>query len=429
MKNSLVWFQNDLRIQDNTSLTHACEASDQVIGVYCFDPRHFFEGDFGFVKTGKFRAKFLLESVRNLQEQLTSLNISLLVHLGKPEEVVPSIVDEYKISNFFFQKEWTRDERIVRESLLSALPDSVNIQTYYDQFLFHPEEIPFDNAKDIPMVFTAFRKKLEKYAAVRKPLPAPKSLPTSNLLAKESKIPSLEDLGHSQYKMDERTAFPFKGGEINAWERLDHYFWQTEQLKEYKQTRNGLVGTDYSSKFSPWLANGCISARSIYAEVRNFEKTVHKNSSTYWMIFELIWRDFFKYISLKFGDNIFHLGGILKKEYEWKSDPEILKQWTEGRTKYDFVNANMKELAAMGWMSNRGRQNVASFWAKEMEQDWRIGASYFESLLVDYDVHSNWGNWMYNAGVGNDPRDRKFNIERQAEMYDSDHRFRNLWNQ
>lgn len=87
----------------------------------------------------------------------------------------------------------------------------------------------------------------------------------------------------------------------------------------------------------------------------------------------------------------------------------------------------MRELAATGWMSNRGRQNVASFLAKEMEQDWRIGASYFESMLIDYDVHSNWGNWMYNAGVGNDPRDRRFNIERQAEMYDGDHEFRNLW--
>ncbi|MGB3149804.1 MAG: FAD-binding domain-containing protein, partial [Maribacter sp.] len=148
---------------------------------------------------------------------------------------------------------------------------------------------------------------------------------------------------------------------------------------------------------------------------------------TYWLIFELVWRDFFKYISLKHGDKIFHIKGILNKNYHWKSSSIAKKKWVNGLTKEPFVNANMKEIAHTGWMSNRGRQNVASFWAKELEQDWRIGAAYFESMLIDYDVHSNWGNWMYNSGVGNDPRNRKFNISRQAEMYDSNGSFQKRW--
>ena len=78
-------------------------------------------------------------------------------------------------------------------------------------------------------------------------------------------------------------------------------------------------------------------------------------------------------------------------------------------------------------MSNRGRQNVASYWSKHLQQDWRIGASYFEAMLLDYDVHSNWGNWMYNSGVGNDPRNRTFNTQRQAERYDPNKNFQNLW--
>ena len=80
-------------------------------------------------------------------------------------------------------------------------------------------------------------------------------------------------------------------------------------------------------------------------------------------------------------------------------------------------------------MSNRGRQNVASFFAKEWNLDWRIGASYFESMLIDYDVHSNYGNWMYNSGVGNDPRDRKFNIKFQSERYDPLKKYEKLWTQ
>ena len=87
----------------------------------------------------------------------------------------------------------------------------------------------------------------------------------------------------------------------------------------------------------------------------------------------------------------------------------------------------MNELWETGFMSNRGRQNVASFWAKEWHQDWRIAAAYFESMLIDYDVHSNYGNWLYLAGVGNDPRDRKFNIQRQAEMYDGKGEYQKLW--
>ena len=110
-----------------------------------------------------------------------------------------------------------------------------------------------------------------------------------------------------------------------------------------------------------------------------------------------------------------------------ETDPEIVRTWIEGRTKDAFVNANMIELQKTGWMSNRGRQNVASYFSRTLKQDWRIGAAYFESLLIDYDVHSNYGNWMYVAGVGNDPRSRVFNCKLQAERYDSDGRFRRHW--
>jgi len=188
-----------------------------------------------------------------------------------------------------------------------------------------------------------------------------------------------------------------------------------------------LIGEAYSSKLSAWLANGSISPKMIYYAVKKYENEVQSNQSTYWLIFELIWRDFFKYVSLKHGNKIFQLEGILGINLVWNKDPQRLNDWVQGQTKEAFVNANMKEIAATGFMSNRGRQNVNSFWAKELKQDWRIGASYFESLLIDYDVHSNWGNWMYNSGVGNDPRDRKFNIQSQADRYDPDNDYQNLW--
>ena len=141
----------------------------------------------------------------------------------------------------------------------------------------------------------------------------------------------------------------------------------------------------------------------------------------------MLWRDYFKYISLKHHNSIFKIGGILKKNYEWNTNKYGIQQWIDGTTKEPFVNANMIELKKTGWMSNRGRQNVASYFAKDMLMDWRIGAAYFESMLIDYDVHSNYGNWMYVSGVGNDPRDRKFNVQLQAKNYDANGAYQKLW--
>ena len=188
-----------------------------------------------------------------------------------------------------------------------------------------------------------------------------------------------------------------------------------------------MLGVDYSSKLSAWLANGSISARQIYWEVKRYEQEIEKNQSTYWLIFELLWRDYFKYIALKHQNKIFQIGGIFNREYHWETDLKSFERWIDGKTGEPFVNANMLELKKTGWMSNRGRQNVASFFSKNLLMDWRMGAAYFESLLIDYDVHSNYGNWAYVSGVGNDPRDRKFNISFQAERYDSSGKFQRLW--
>jgi deoxyribodipyrimidine photo-lyase len=424
--NHLVWFRNDLRIADNASLSKACEGN-KVIAVYCFDPNHFKTDVFGFKKTEKYRAKFLLEAVSNLKENLKTLNIPLLVYQNDPKNTIPKIISEYQIGTVFLQREWTQEEIDTLEAVKKNCKTNVSFNESYDQFLFHPDDIPYREFKQIPEIFTEFRKSVEKLSKVRPPQAVPKAMPAYNLIENKTTLPSLNQLGLQEFDIDTRSAFPFCGGEDAALSRLDFYFWETKKLGVYKKTRNGLVGTDYSSKFSPWLANGSISASTIFNQIKRFEEQVMKNQDTYWLVFELIWRDYFKYISLKHGNNIFKINGILKKEYSWNTSEKKKTQWISGTTNQPFVNANMIELATTGWMSNRGRQNVASFWAKEWCMDWRIGAAYFESMLIDYDVHSNWGNWMYNSGVGNDPRNRKFNVERQAEMYDPYGTYQKLW--
>ncbi len=428
MSTGLIWFQNNLRIEDNSALAEACKENDQVIAIYFFDPRQFEFTEFGFKKTGKFRAKFLIETITELKENLATLNIPLFIYQEKPEDRLPQFLQENNISNVYLQKEWTSEEQKIITKVRNEVSEDIQFKAFYDQFLFHPEDIPYPNFKEIPKVFTEFRKKCEAQVSVRKCTPTPKPLNTENFdLKNKTEIPNLKDLGFEEFAQDPRTAFPFRGGEKQAQKRIQQYFWETKNLATYKQTRNGLIGEAYSSKLSAWLANGSISAKQVYWEVKKFEKEITKNQDTYWLIFELIWRDYFKFISLKHGNKIFKIGGILEKDLEWNKDEKAKENWINGETKEPFVNANMKEIAATGFMSNRGRQNVASYWAKELKQDWRVGAAYFESLLIDYDVHSNWGNWMYNSGVGNDPRDRKFNIKRQAERYDPDQKFQELW--
>jgi len=204
--------------------------------------------------------------------------------------------------------------------------------------------------------------------------------------------------------------------------------WRTHCVSEYKQTRNGMVGENYSTKFSTWLAHGCLSPRMIFSEIKRYEKAEGGNQSTYWVTFELLWRDYFKFVCLKFGDRVFYETGILDRKLPWAQDMDKFKLWAEGRTGVPFVDANMRELKHTGWMSNRGRQNVASFLVKDLGLDWRLGAEWFESMLLDHDVCSNYGNWNYAAGIGNDPREnRKFNMIKQGMDYDGEGEFVRLW--
>jgi deoxyribodipyrimidine photo-lyase len=397
--------------------------SDNVIGFINIDPKIFLSTKYGFKKTEKYRAKFLIETISDLKSQLETLNISLIITHRDFGQSINEIIDQYGITNIYTQTEWTRDE--LREE--SFIPDEINLIKDFDQFLFSPNDVKslYDN---IPRGFSNFRKKCEKYLSVNDTLSIPESLNSDNKISIEYPIPSLSDLGFKDFEVHKDSVFRFKGGEINAKNRIRNYFFETRNVSTYKLTRNGLIGEDYSSKFSPWLANGSVSVKHIFKSLKEYEKEVEKNDSTYWLYFELIWRDFFKYVSMQHKDKFFNKDGIYGEDKEWSDDKDVLLNWINGKTNEPFVNANMIELSQTGFMSNRGRQNVSNYLTKELKIDWRIGAEYFESMLIDYDVHSNYGNWLYSAGIGNDSMPfRKFNPKLQSERYDPDKSYEKIW--
>lgn len=433
VKRVIVWFRNDLRLHDNEALTNALEVAEEVIPVFVFDDRLYRgrTGRFDFPKTGAYRARFMIESVEDLRDNLRALGSDLIVREGKPEEVLFELAQRYETSWIFCNRERTREEVDVQEALEQRLW-TIGQEVRYSRgkMLYHTADLPFP-VTHTPDVFSQYRKEVERGVPVRDPLPAPTArFAPLSVDIEAGRIPDVRDFGHDHDgTQDERAAIQHIGGETAALRRLDYYFFRTNQVQTYKETRNGLVGPDFSTKFSAWLANGCISPKYIYAELMRYQQEVKKNKSTYWVYFELLWRDFFRLQAKKYGNRIFYKGGTKgKADPRWRNDERLFNIWAEGRTGVPFIDANMRELNETGYMSNRGRQNVASFLVRDLNVNWQMGAEYMESLLVDYDPTSNWGNWNYVAGVGADPReDRYFNPITQAKRYDGKGEYVKLW--
>ena len=429
-KRAIVWFRNDLRLHDNEALQDALQNAHEVIALYVFDER-IFKGEtkFGFPKIGKYRTKFILESIANLRENLRARGSELYIRVGKPEEIIAEIALNVKTSWVFCNRERTNDEVRVQDRLEQKLW-SIGQELRYcrGKMLYHTADLPFP-VTHTPDTFSQFRKEVERMTAVREPFPTPETLEKTTAELDAGDIPTLNDFGFTDFEIDERSAVPFLGGETEGLKRLKHYLWDTNLVKSYEDTRNGLMGSDYSSKFSVYLSQGCLSPKMIFNELKKYEAERGDNRSTYWLFFELLWRDYFRLVGKKHLNQIFKIGGITgKPDKKWRDDTRLFNIWAEGKTGIPFIDANMRELNATGFMSNRGRQNVASFLIKDLNINWLMGAEWFESQLIDYDPCSNYVNWMYIAGVGNDPReDRYFNILSQANRYDAKGEFVKLW--
>lgn len=482
------WFrQTDLRLHDNPALCRTVELShgesakrpvgaapstatpSGVLPVFVFDTTRIYgsgvRSELGCKKCGPRRAKFVLEAVADLRANLERRGSGLVVAVGKPEDVLAGIAKSAIESadggvsiNVVCQEEVCSEELAVDKAVRAGLAKAVskgskfNFETVWGSTLYDPDALPFDgDVMGIPDTFTPFRNKVEKNCEIGNPLFAPSSeelkmpkdakgiVGNSKTHASLDYMPTLADLTYSRDDVEEastvdaRSAMPenYRGGETYALTRVQDYIWDKDLLKAYFDTRNGMIGPDYSTKFAPWLAHGNVSPRLIARECRRYEESRVQNKSTYWVVFELLWRDYFKFFAKKQGDGIFRPDGTIGSrdhvnKRKWGMDPKRIRAWRDGMTGYPLVDANMRELKATGFMSNRGRQNVASFLAIDMNADWRYGGDHFEETLLDYDVHSNWGNWCSAAGMTGG-RLNRFNIVKQSKDYDFGGDYVRLW--
>jgi deoxyribodipyrimidine photo-lyase len=428
MVRGIVWFRNDLRLHDNEALTDAIKNCDEVLPVYVFDER-IYRGytKFGFRKADRHRTKFVIEAVKNLRENLQKLGLNLYIRIGKQEDVLCDLATQVKSSWIFCNRERTNEELRVQDKIEKSIwTVGQEIRFYRGKMLYHTGDLPFPITQT-PDIFTNFRKEVEKFVEIRQPLPKPtEPIRPVSISLDFGKVPELVDFNLSEEEADITV---FQGGETSGIRQVEKYFWETNNIESYFDTRNQLWGVEFSSRFSAYLAQGCISPKYIMQQLKRYEAERTENKSTYWLFFELLWRDFFRLMAKKHGNAIFKLGGINQTEnQESKVDWRLIGKWQDGKTGIPFIDANMRELKRTGFMSNRGRQNVASFLIKDLKQNWLVGAEYFESMLVDYDPCSNYGNWNYIAGVGCDPREeRYFNILGQSRKYDANGEYIKHW--
>ena len=276
-----------------------------------------------------------------------------------------------------------------------------------------------------PRVFGEFRRGLGQ--APTPPLPVP-DLEGLGGLRLEGPRGWLEPGGIP----DPRSAFPFAGDEASGLARLRHYCLDSDGLRHYKDRRNGLVGTEFSSKFSPYLALGSLSVRRIWQTVLDDEALHGADDGSEWMKQELLWREFFLWTAQRHGASFAAPGGLQNRQIEWIEDRPLFERWCRGRSGHPLIDAQLNELLSSGYLSNRGRQWVASHFINELRLPWTWGARFFEWWLIDAQPALNTGNWAYLAGVGNDPRSfkgppRRFDLERQVRLYDPEEMHRRRW--
>jgi len=452
-RTAIVWFKtSDLRVADHEPLHVAHARFERVLHVFVFDPLVWRARSrlCGLPRVGPHRARFLLESVAGLRAALRARGGELLLREGAPEAVLPALAAAAGARAVLAHAEVCPEEKAADARVRAALGarGAALDLLWGGATLYHASDLPFAAAA-LPDVFSHFRRAVEGRAPVRDPLPPPPALRAAPPLpaadAAPGEAPAAADFGAADAaallaalppgaarappppRAAPATDFAFAGGEAAAAARVRAWL-HSPALAAYKATRNGLLGADFSSRLSPWLAAGCVSARSLAAEVRAADAAAGgPTEGSAWLLFELLWRDYMRFYALKHGARLFAAAGPRGAPAAgggagvWAPNAERERAWALGATGYPLVDASMRELLATGWTSNRGRQVVASWLAKDARVDWRRGAEWFESLLLDSDCGSNWGNWTYVAGVGADPReDRYFLVPKQSKAYDAD---------
>src|SRR5690554_6158014 len=378
----LIWFRNDLRIQDNEMLNRANERGEAIVPVYCFDPRYYEKTKFGTRKTGINRARFINESVQNLQEFFQSKKGNLIIKFGLPEEIIPGLVSQYQVDEVYHHREVAQEETEISSLLEDALwRMKINLRHFIGHTLYHKEDFPFP-VKDIPDLFSIFRKQLERESFIRTCFPNVDSFSFPEL--EETVLPSMEELGFEEKEISQSKSTLLIGGEEEGQKQL------ALSIKKGLNNENVIL--------SPWLSLGCLSMHTVYFELVNssLPKVVKET-----ILEGLYWKDYYRFMFKKYGNLFFQESGYTGNRPIVAEDQQtFFEMWKDGKTTKPSVNAIMEQLNHTGYIDFESREEAASYLINSLHVNWLLGAAYFEEKLIDYNPSSNYGSWAHIAGVG-----------------------------
>jgi len=396
---SVFWFRRDLRLNDNAGLYHALISGKPVIPIFIFDETILSKLENKHDK----RVDFIHRSLTELKSELRKMGSDLLIFHGEPIEVYNQLIKDYSVKSVFANHDYEPYAQKRDASISELLSEQgIAFQTFKDQCIFEKGEVLKDDGKPYT-VYTPYSKKWKAKlnSFYLKSYPTEKYF-TNFLKFDGENSPTLEEIGFQKTNI----SIPSTEAEISV-------------LENYHETRD-IPSIEGTSKLSVHLRFGTIS-------IRQLAQTAMKTNEKF--LNELIWRDFYMTILWHFPHVV---DGSFRPSYdriEWESNEQHFNAWCRGETGYAIVDAGMRQLNETGWMHNRVRMIVASFFTKHLLLDWRLGEAYFAQKLIDFELSSNNGGWQWAAGSGCDaaPYFRVFNPYLQTERFDSELKYIQKW--
>ncbi|MGT2744785.1 cryptochrome/photolyase family protein [Streptococcus phocae subsp. phocae] len=396
---SVMWFRRDLRVIDQKALARVVASQTPTLCVFHFNPEQLAQ------KPTPNQSAFI-QSVLTFKEELSHQGIELHLMYGSLEDCFGALAKQlpdwtdvyfnYDESGFGRQ----RDQRAAR----FFKEHHITVHAFQDHYLHGSQEITNQAGKPYK-VFTPYFKAWQQ---LPKETPIPIQLSQGSWIELETPMEVLDQLS-IYYEKNQSLTLTAKA----AQKRLDAFI--ADGLSDYHERRD-LPSEDGTSGLSLYLRSGIISIRTVYQAV--VEAPVSQGQATF--IKELAWRDFYNMIYVQHPNQKTQAIQEAFSQIEWDNQSSHFEAWKKGETGYPIVDAAMKQLQETGWMHNRLRMIVASFLTKDLLIDWRLGETYFQEMLIDYDAASNIGGWQWAASTGTDavPYFRIFNPSTQSKRFD-----------
>jgi deoxyribodipyrimidine photo-lyase len=396
-----VWFRKDLRLDDNRCLLEAYKRSKgRIIPIYILNPKEYEVNLLGWPRCGAYRAQFLLEALNDLKMKFKRLGSDLVIRVGPPEEILPTLADQYGATHLYTLDAQDQHEADTVKAVSEACyREGVEFIEIEGSTLYDYSRLPYEEG-ELPRDFITFRKELERDAspkppelAIKKVLPLPMGL-------RAGKLPKLSSMNLTEFTPDPRSTISFIGGEANGLKRLKDYVWERKLLPYAYTARHGLGGEQISSKLSAWINLGCLSPRRVWYEVLAYEAKHGGSQGTYQMVYHLTMRDYMIFHAKQMGDKLYDLKGLKEIPKVWEEDSDRFALWWQGYSGFPLIDAFMRELSSTGYISPRGRQLVSAFFVQHLKLPWTWAASCLETLLIDYHPAITWGAMQSVAGLG-----------------------------